>query len=445
MSLTQQVARFACSTPADPGQAAMAMVRAGFVDTVACMLAGRNEPVVRIMQGYIEGRPGGAARLLFGGRHAASGEAALVNGTAAHALDYDDVGLCGHPSAVLVPALLAEGERLHRSGMDVMRAYLVGYETWAELIGRDADQHHRKGWHPTAVFGVLGVAAAVANLRRVDPAVAAHALGIAASLAAGVVANFGSMVKPFHAGRAGAAGIMAVDLAMAGMQASPDVLEHEGGLLAALSPRGRVDTRRPAGLGRISQMARLGLTVKKYPMCFATHRVIDAALDLAGEHDVRAADVASVRATIGTAQAAMLRNHAPRTALEAKFSIEFAVAAAIAARGLGLEQLDDAFVRRADVQALQGLVEISTTDSVNPDEPSLAASDRLVIELRDGRRLDSGEVRAARGTPGSPLAPGELHRKFMDCAASTSWADPEKLYGQLLGLDTLADVASLAP
>src|SRR5690606_28418863 len=139
--------------------------------------------------------------------------------TAAHALDYDDVGLCGHPSAVLVPALLAEGERMQASGSQLLKAYLAGFETWAELISRDADQHHVKGWHPTAVFGTVGVAAAVACLRGLSQEDCIHALGIAASLAGGVVANFGSMTKPFHAGRASAAGIQAVDLAQAGMTA----------------------------------------------------------------------------------------------------------------------------------------------------------------------------------------------------------------------------------
>jgi len=318
---------------------------------------------------------------------------------------------------------------------------------WAELIGRDADQHHVKGWHPTAVFGVLGVAAAVVNLRRLDPSLAAHALGIASSLAAGVVANFGSMVKPFHAGRAAAAGIMAADMAEAGLQAAPDALEHPAGLLAALSPRGRVDTRRAAAFGTGLRLARLGLTVKKYPMCFAAHRIVDAALDLLDEHGLRPAEVACARVTIGTAQAAMLRNHTPRTALQAKFSIEFAVAAALAAHRLGLEQMDDAFVQSAEVQSLMRRVEVATVDSVNPDEPSLAASDRLVIELHDGARLDSGEVHAARGTPGSPLAAGELRRKFLDCAAATAGRsdDPEGLYERLMRLDMLADLAELTP
>lgn len=446
MGLTAHIAQFV-SGPAWPTPDAhiMTSVRNGFIDNIAALLAGKHQPVVQILQTYVQsqGSPRREATVLFGHESASSSDAALINGTAAHALDYDDVGLSGHPSAVLVPALLAEGERMHYSGAQVMRAYLVGYETWAELIGRDADQHHAKGWHPTSVFGIVGVAAAVASLRGLPASTCVNALGIAATLAGGLVANFGSMCKPFHAGRAAASGIQAVNLAQAGMDASPDVLEHHSGFLAALSPRGRFDVQREARLGTDLHFARLGLIIKKYPMCFATHRIIDAALDMVREYDFRAEDVVSIETAIGATQASMLRNHRPQNALEAKFSIEFAVAASIVARNLGLAELQDAFVQHKDVQALFGLVHITEASGFDPAEPSLAKSDRLVIRLRDGRRLDSGEVYAARGSAGSPLSEADLRTKFMDCAASVQWPDAQQLFSRWCDLATTDDVASL--
>jgi 2-methylcitrate dehydratase PrpD len=447
--LTAQLAEFVSGAQALALDAnVLRTVRVGFADTVAVMLAGRDAPVTQVMRRFVEARRSSAAdaRLLLGPQRAAARDAALVNATAGHALDYDDVALQGHPSVVLVPALLAEGERLQAGGMAVLRAYVAGYEVWAELLARDQDLHHLKGWHPTGVCGTVAAAAAVAALRGLDAGRTRHALGLAASMASGLIANFGSMAKPFHAGNASAHGIDAVELAAAGMTAAPDTLEHHAGYLAALSPAGRVDrSPRPDAPGQHPlRIESLGLTVKKYPMCFATHRVIDAALDLARANDISLAQVQSVQATIGVAQAAMLRNHAPTDSLEAKFSLEFSVAAALAARKVGLSELDDAFVRRPDVQALFPRVRIATTDTFCVAEPTLAASDRLVITTHDGRQFDSGEVAIARGDPSSPLTDAELEAKFMDCAAGIEPATRQRLFSQLQRLEHLPSVADIA-
>jgi 2-methylcitrate dehydratase PrpD len=319
-----------------------------------------------------------------------------------------------------------------------------GYETWGELASRDEEPLHAKGWHPTAVFGVVAVAAAIASLRGLAPEQARHAIGISASLASGLIANFGTMAKPFHAGHASAGGIDAVDLAQAGMTAAPDAIEHHAGFLAALSPSGKVD-RSPCAqpLGSRHRIAALGLSVKKYPMCFATHRVIDGVLDLVRAHDVAPQRVREVRASIGRTQASMLRNHQPMTALEAKFSLEFAVAAALLERKVGLAELQDHQVRREEVQALMRKVRITTVDTVCPTEPTLAASDRVVIVLGDGREIDSGEIEETRGGLAHPLLPGELEAKFMDCTASSADHGP-LLYERLRRLESLDDVRQLA-
>jgi aconitate decarboxylase len=443
--LTEQIADYVAGPAPALGRAVLQTVRTGFIDTMGVMLAGAKEPVTGVVRGFVQAgaSPVGESSLLLGRERASARDAALVNATAGHALDYDDVGLMGHPSVVLVPALLAEGERLHAGGMALMQAYVKGFEVWGELVARDQDRHHAKGWHPTAVFGVVAAAAAVAALRRMPAAQARHAIGVAASMACGLIANFGSMTKPFHAGRAAAAGIDAVNLAQAGMTASPDAIEHHAGFLAAISPAGRVD-RSPARepLGSKARIAVLGLSVKKYPMCFATHRVIDGVLDLARGKELRAERVREVRTTIGTTQASMLRNHEPQTALEAKFSLEFAVAAALDVHRVGLSELQDAFVQRQDIQALMRKVRIATVDTVCPQEPTLAASDRVVIEMDDGRVFDRGEITETRGGLVQPLLPGELEAKFMDCTAQSG--DCAALYRQLERLEMLPDVAVLA-
>ena len=402
-------------------QAAIDVVRLGFTDCVATMLAGSTEPVARIMRESLGTRGAkGEARLDFGAERASAPEAALVNGTAGHALDYDDVALAGHPSTVLVPAVLAEAEALGADGRAAVAAYVAGYETWAHLVERDPDPYHRKGWHPTAVMGPVAAAAAIANLRRLDAEKATMAIAIGASMSAGVVANFGTMTKPFHAGRAAQSGVTAARLAAAGMTASADALEHPIGLLRALSPQGRVDTETPLdNLGKTWRIAEKGLNVKKYPMCYGVHRALDGMLDLVRAHKLTPAAVKEIAVTTGKTQATMLRNHRPQTGLEAKFSMEFAMASALTAGRAGLSELTDGFVRRPDVQSAMGKVSIATTDTVAEDDPIFAAFDKIDVTLGDGRRLASPELCYARGHWALPLRPDELWTKFRDCAETT--------------------------
>jgi len=447
MGLTAELAQYiADSKSLVLDDAVLSTVRNGFIDTVGVMVAGKDEPVTGVMRLFVANQQGRLeeARILLGPQRCAARDAALINATAGHALDYDDVGLMGHPSVVLVPALLAEGERITASGLDLMRSYLVGYEVWAELVSRDPDKLHDKGWHPTAVFGVVAVAAAVAALRGLNAVHTRHALGLAATMAGGLIANFGSMAKPFHAGQAAAHGIDAVNLASLGMTASPDMLEHRCGFLAAFSPKGHADVSPLSGDFRHQNWIKSrGLGVKKYPMCFATHRVIDAVLDLAATHDLHSDRIRSVRAIIGKTQASILPNPQPTNALEAKFSVQFAVAAALVARRVGLGELVDAFVQRDAVRQLFDRVEVGTVDTVCPEETTLALSDRVLIETLDGHIFDSGEVYHARGSFGAPLAASDLEAKFLDCVRCEPSVDGPLWYRRLSELEACDDVSRL--
>ena len=196
---------------------AIEIVRTGFTDCVAVMIAGAEEPVARIVGSVVPLQGGnGEARICLSSERAAAPDAALISGTAAHALDYDDVAMDAHPSSPLVTTLLTEGEALGAGGRELVTAYVAGYEVWADLAYRDQSPHHAKGWHPTAIFGVIATAAAAAVLHRLSPEQIRCALGIAASHAGGLTANFGTMTKPFHVGRAAQSGIMAARLAKAG-------------------------------------------------------------------------------------------------------------------------------------------------------------------------------------------------------------------------------------
>jgi len=338
MSLTQDLGRFVANVSFErlPAEAAD-VARIGFIDCIATMIAGARDPAPQLLRKALQ--PGGGdATLYFTGEHAPAPEAAWVNGTAGHALDYDDVAsLRGHPSTVLVPAILAEGEALGVSGRDMLAAYVAGYETWAELAWRDPGHHHRKGWHPTGIFGPIGAAA----------------LALAASQSSGVMANFGTMTKPFHAGRSAHSGLIAARLAEIGFTASPDALEHPQGFLSAVSPAGEVDRESRADtLGKQWRIVKYRLGIKKYPACYCTHRALDAMLELLAHRPIKAEEIARIVVSLSDTHSLILRNHRPQTGLEAKFSMEFAMATAVIVRRAGLAEYSDSFVRRSDVQDL---------------------------------------------------------------------------------------------
>lgn len=426
--------------------AAVAVARTGFTDCIAAMVAGGGEAAVRAVRDTVLPLAGeGRASLLFGDGKAPAPLAAWVNGTAAHALDYDDVALLGHPSAVLVPAILAEAEERDAPGRTMVAAYVAGYEVWAELLWREQGLHRGKGWHPTGVFGTVAAAAGGAVMSGLGPEEATHALGIAASDASGVAANFGSMTKPFHAGRAAFAGLIAARLAGAGMTAAADALEHPNGFLAAISPAGEVDRSSPADrLGHDWQIVAKGLGVKRYPLCYAAHRAIDAMLELLETRAFTAGDVERIVATLGRAQAAMLRHADPQNPLEAKFSIEFALAAAIIAGRVSLHELEESFLARPDIRELMGRVAVDMDEEADPELPSYAPFDMVRVELKSGEVLKSTKVRRARGHPSKPLPPDALWTKFSECVEPRLGGERTgRLFERLQAIDSLPTARAL--
>jgi 2-methylcitrate dehydratase PrpD len=448
VGLTEAIGRFVGETrfAVIPDDVAP-IVKSGFIDACGTLVCGRGETPVTLARRYALQNGQGSvaeARLFFGAERMSAEAAAWINGVACHVLDYDDVGLRAHPSTVLVPAILAEAERSGRSGADCIAAYIVGYEVWAELNAREPGAMHLKGWHPTSTVGVVAAAAAVAHLLRLDAERARNAVALAASMSGGVVANFGSMSKSLQVGRAAASGLVAARLAETGMDASRDALESRTGLLSALSPNGAADLASPADqLGKTLRIREMGLSFKMYPVCYCAHRVIDATIGLAQANDLHPADIEAATTTIGETQRSILRNHAPKTGLEAKFSIEFAVASALASRAVSNKQLNDGYVTRDDVQALMRKVAVLGDNSVCPVEPAFSLHDRVVIRTTDGREFDSGPIRFARGHARSPVSADELKAKFVDCCDGAGF-DAGTLHGRLAALETISDMRGLA-
>src|SRR5262245_18352587 len=307
MGLTREIGEFIAGMRFErvPGGAVDTVCR-GFTDCVGVMLAGLSEPVATVVAKSV-GLPFPVARIAdFAGAGVSAPDLALNYGTAAHALDNDDTGLNGHPSAVLVPGILAEDQEVGADGKRMIAADVDGYEIGAELVDREPDSLDKKGWHPSAMYGALAAAGASAVLRGLDRELATRALGIAASLAGGVVANFGSTTKPFHLGRTAQTGLAATRLAQAGLTASMDAVEHDLGFLRAVSPRGGADIARPAQLGEVWRIEKFGINVKLYPMCFGAHRILDALVDVCAENKIAARDIAGIDVEVSENSAKVL-------------------------------------------------------------------------------------------------------------------------------------------
>lgn len=425
-------------------QGVLPLVRNGFTDTVGVIMVGITEPIVDIVRRTSVDADGSKreARACLSSLRVPAPDAALLGGTAAHALDYDDQSLSGHPSAVLVPAILAEGETLGSNGRELVAAYIAGYEVWAELLRRDAN-YHRKGWHPTAVFGLIAAAAAAAVLRRLPAERAAAALAIAASHAGGLGANFGTMTKPYHAGRAARDGIVSARLAAAGMTAGRDTLENSQGFLNAFSP-GTPDVNSPSRAGTEWYLQRQSLCIKKYPTCYFMHRSFDAVVKLLAGRGVGPDDIAEIEVTMGRGQTTVLVNERPQTGLEAKFSEQFAMAAAVILGRMGVNEVVDTVVQRTDIQAFFPKVRLNPVDEYDTRDPAHSPTERVLIKLNNGAMLDSGPVAVIRGHAYDPMSVEELWEKFADCTARTH-AQPEarRLFEMLQAVEQLSSVRDL--
>jgi 2-methylcitrate dehydratase PrpD len=447
LEITRQAANFVASiSHGGLPKRCVEAAKIGFADCVGVMIAGATEQPVRIVSAMVPPfMQNDAAPEIPSGRKLSAPDAALVNGVAAHVLDYDDVALAGHPSAVLVPAILAEGWTLEVSGKDAIAAYVAGYELWAQLDELEPGHLHDRGFHPTAVFGTLATAAACARLHGLDPAKTSHAIAIGASLAAGLVANFGTMTKSLHAGRTAQSGVLAARLAAHGFTASPDVLEHRTGFLRAHSPSGTPHVEDGIiDIGRNWRLEHLGINLKRYPTCYATHRSIDAMLELVESHDLRPGDVREIQVRTGVTQKLMLRNVNPQTGLEAKFSMEFAMAAALVARRVSLTELTDGFVRRPEVSAAVAKVRCTTTDEIMSGDQPFAPDDRVSVVLASGDVLEHAPVTHAKGSWQKPLTRNELEAKFLDCVTRVLERDQSLyLFEQLWALENVRSLRAL--
>jgi 2-methylcitrate dehydratase PrpD len=445
MNTTSMLAEFITkSRLEDCPEAALHGARRAILDCLGVMLAGSIEPAARILRQVAQAEGGLPLATVVGtGRRTGAVWAALCNGTAAHALDFDDTNfaLMGHPSAPVLAAALAAGELALADGRAVVHAFLLGFEvetTLAEVIN---PPHYEHGWHATCTLGTLGAAAAAARLLGLDAVQTRHALAVAASQASGLKENFGTMTKPFHAGHAARSGVLSALMAREGWTASEHAIEGPQGFFSVLGAGKRA--LEPLGtLGAPWKILTTGVAVKPYPSCACTHSIIDGALELRRVQGIRADDVEELTVGVGAGVPRILIHSRPRTGLEAKFSAEFSAAAALADGRVGMATFQD---ERAQDPAIRRLME-RVRVVVDPDIPGDLERHmwtRLTVRLKDGRRATI-DPRPVPGHPANPLSLEALREKFRECAGLVLPADRVDTVAQMVeSLDTCLDLRSL--
>ena len=425
-------------------EAAVAWAKTGILDTVGVTLAGASEPCVAAAR-RVACSPGPA--LAFGtAQRLSAQDAAFVNGTAAHALDFDDCSntLGGHPSVPVLPGLFALAELRPVSGRAFLAAYVAGFETEARIARAVNFHHYDKGWHPTATLGTFGAAAGAGLLLGLTERQLATALAIAASFASGIKANFGTMTKPLHVGQCARNGVMAALLAEAGLTASDDAFEHRQGFFEVFNGAGTYDADAILrDWAAPFDIVTPGIAIKQYPCCGSTHPAIDAMLELVREHALTPGNVAHVRSWTHPRRLAHTNRPTVRSALDAKFSVQYCLARALIDGEVVLSQFEEGAYLDPRVAPVMARIEAAP----HPDM-SLASSAHFGAEVSimtaDGRRLTKAVELALGRTSSNPLPQGRLEAKYRNCAARALTDHAVARSVELVaGFDTLDSVAIL--
>jgi 2-methylcitrate dehydratase PrpD len=445
MNATTLLAEFVTKQRMDDcPEAAVEAARRAILDCLGVMLAGSIEPAARILQQVAQAEGGMPLCTVVGtGRRTGAVWAALCNGTAAHALDFDDTNfaLMGHPSAPVLAAALAAGELALADGRALVHAFLLGFEvetTLAEVIN---PAHYEHGWHATCTLGTLGAAAAAARLLGLDAAQTRHALAVAASQSSGLKENFGTMTKPFHAGHAARSGVLSALMAREGWTASEHAIEGPQGFLAVLGA-GKRALEPLTTLGAPWKILTTGVAVKPYPSCACTHSIIDSTLEIRRAQSIRPEEIEEVTIGVAAGVPRILIHARPRTGLEGKFSAQFSAAAALTDGRVGIATFQDERVQDPAIRRLMERVRVSVDPEI-PTDLERHMWTRVTVRCTDGRTATVGP-RPVPGHPENPLSIEALREKFRECAGLVLPADRADSVLQMVeSLDACPDLRSL--
>ena len=376
------LARDSACLPAAVREAARRCV----LDWMGVALAGASDPLIRILIGAAQDEGGNAACTLIAQDVRVSPmQAALIDGATGHVLDYDDVntGMTGHPTAAILPAVLALAESRDASGSEIIAAFVAGYETAARVGLLVAPGHYARGYHNTCTVGGIAAAAGCARLLRLDADAAARAIGIAATQASGLKSQFGTQCKPFHAGIAAQNGLRAALLAARGMESRTDMLECRGGFAATLSPNFQPDV----ALADPQRYFIRENLFKYHAACYGTHSTVECIRKLYASHGLAPDTIRHAVVRVAQSADAMCNIQNPRSGLEAKFSLRFMGAAALLGRDTaGLDTYSEAVCADAAMMAMRDKV---TVELMHEGWPQHTLKSEVVIETTSGQRLEA--------------------------------------------------------
>lgn len=437
---TRDLARWSSSlTHADVSDTARTWARHAILDWFGVTIAGAREPLSAILAEEFAGGGNARATLVALNGTAAVHDAALVNGAVSHALDFDDVNrqMHGHPTVPVASAVLALGEVLGSSGRDIVLAFIAGYEVECRIGDMCGDAHYDKGFHATGTFGTFGAAAGAARLMGLDAEQTAAALGIAASQAAGLKLNFGTMTKPLHAGKAAGNGLIAARLAARGFTARDDAIEAPQGFAATQAPGFTAQAIRPDPKAPLAVEENL---FKYHAACYLTHSSIEAIRDLRRKHNVGLDDLDAMTLHVDPGHLKVCNIAEPASGLEVKFAIRHLTGMALdGIDTAALETYSDAAARNARYTSARERIRIETRNAAREERHGAA----VTLKLRDGRTL---QAEANVGIPATDLADqqAKLTAKFRALADPVIGRDRAKsAETMLLQLDTLPDVKEL--
>lgn len=426
--------------PEDVPREAQDLVTRAFLDTIGVSLSGSRLDSARIVADLARQQcpTGGPASVIGRGRKASVTDAALSNGTAAHAELYDDNNqpMISHPSAPLVSGLLPLAQARGLSGRDAILAYVAGFEIGVALGRRLNPELYQAGWHVTRALGVLGAAAACSRLIRLDTSRTAHAIGIAASMASGLRQNFGTTTMALHAGLAARDGVHAALLAEAGFRADAEALDGRYGFFSVFAGKGPGELP----LGEPFELLASGIIFKPYPSGAPTHAAVDAAIALRGEIGGELTRIERIRCLVHPWNFMTLREGVPEDTLRARVSLRYCVAAALRFGALGSRQFDEECLRDPALRRLMAMVEIEQADDL-PDNGLFPAEVR--IALAGGTEL-SQRRDIPPGAPERPWSDANAKQKFRSCAQGVIGDDAaEQAILMITELDRLPAVADL--
>jgi 2-methylcitrate dehydratase PrpD len=378
--------------------------------------------------------------------------AAFANGVGIHADDYDDTqlavakdrvyGLLTHPTAPALPAALALGEAKGASGAEVMLAYHIGVEVECKIAEAINPRHYQTGFHATATCGTYAAASAAGRLMGLDSETLTRALSLAGSQSAGLRENFGTMTKPFHAGRSSESGVAAAQFAESGWTATDKILEAPRGFFSAAG--GGYDVNAIAGkLGAPWTFELPGVSIKPHPSGSLTHPGMTEMLRLIREHGIKAEDVQHVRVGTNSNMPNALIHHRPTNELQGKFSMEFCMAILLIEGRAGLNEFVDEVINRLDVKAM-----IEKVDFVIDERAEAAGYHKMTtyidIDLKGGKKI-SGMADFGKGSPAHPMSFEEVADKFRECAEFAAWdkSRAEEVVSLVSELETLTSIDRL--